>query len=535
MKHINNISSFIKKLSTSTKYLLSAIIISASALIFTAVAAPPSSNYTPGETLAPTCSPGDSNCTITTPAISGANTDITAMTALTSVGIGTAVPSSSLHIVSTTEQLRLGYNASNYAVFEVDSGGEMVIGATGAIIFSDAVTMENNLLVKNSNEDPVLNVDTTGNKVGIGAFPDGDNPQAALHASSSVAEVMRLSNSVNNYTSFSISAGGLEILPSGTGIVEIGDLGSADKIGASNDDLFIGDELEVNGQAYFDGTATFNATATTTFNQPVQVNDYIALNNINSGNDVNTVLLITGDGTEGGTTFNDLSTSNHTVTAVNEVQHTRITRLANNSSMLFDEVDDYLTVPNDSVFDIGTGDFTLEAWIYTDDVQGAGYRILSQGDLETNNGDWVWGFGTAWGGGFKMNFAVKDGALPAKDYTSTAIDTIHLAPYVWHHVAVSRSSGVLKYFWNGVNFYSVAVAHSITSEISSTVAVGARRYGGGSPQYIEEYNGLMDEVRFSNVARYTTDFTPVYRHSGQDIKFKDGSGNIHMLDSKINF
>ena len=31
------------------------------------IAAPPGSVYTPGETLAPTCAPGDSNCTVTAP------------------------------------------------------------------------------------------------------------------------------------------------------------------------------------------------------------------------------------------------------------------------------------------------------------------------------------------------------------------------------------------------------------------------------------------------------------------------------------
>lgn len=268
MKHLSSIYTLIKKLSVSTKYLLSAIILSASVLVFTALAA----DYTPGQTLAPTCDPGDSGCTITTPAVSGANTDITSLLGITSLGIDTAVPSSSLHIVSSTEQFRIGYDSNNYAAFEVESSGEMVIGATGGqITFSDAVSIEGDFMVQNGDEDPVLNIDTTGNRVGLGVFPSGDSPQAAVHASSSVSEVMRLSNSLNDYTSFSISAGGLEILPSGTGIVEIGDLGTADKIGASNDDLFIGDELEVDGQAYFDGTATFNSTNTTTFNQPIEI------------------------------------------------------------------------------------------------------------------------------------------------------------------------------------------------------------------------------------------------------------------------
>ncbi len=58
---------------------------------FKVFAAPPASKYSPGETLAPTCAPGDINCTVTAPATSGSNSDITELTGLTtdlSIGQG---------------------------------------------------------------------------------------------------------------------------------------------------------------------------------------------------------------------------------------------------------------------------------------------------------------------------------------------------------------------------------------------------------------------------------------------------------------
>jgi hypothetical protein len=42
-------------------------------------AAPPDSPYTPGETLTPGCAPGATNCTVTAPAISGTNADISTL------------------------------------------------------------------------------------------------------------------------------------------------------------------------------------------------------------------------------------------------------------------------------------------------------------------------------------------------------------------------------------------------------------------------------------------------------------------------
>ena len=47
------------------------------------------------------------------------------------VGIGTASPDAKLHILSTTEQLRLGYDASTYGGFTMSSGGDMNYDASG--------------------------------------------------------------------------------------------------------------------------------------------------------------------------------------------------------------------------------------------------------------------------------------------------------------------------------------------------------------------------------------------------------------------
>ncbi|MFH1565040.1 MAG: hypothetical protein ABIC82_04275, partial [bacterium] len=62
---------------------VSLAIISTSLIFFVVKAAPPLGPYSPGETLAPTCSPGEANCTVATPAVSGSNSDITALSGLT--------------------------------------------------------------------------------------------------------------------------------------------------------------------------------------------------------------------------------------------------------------------------------------------------------------------------------------------------------------------------------------------------------------------------------------------------------------------
>jgi hypothetical protein len=81
------------------------------------------------------------------------------------VGIGTSTPTGKLNIISTTEQLRLGYDASNYNSFTVGSTGNLKILATGTTpiitLESSGVVMEvttagDSLLVNNASSGNLL-------------------------------------------------------------------------------------------------------------------------------------------------------------------------------------------------------------------------------------------------------------------------------------------------------------------------------------------------------------------------------------------
>lgn len=60
------------------------------------------------------------------------------------IGIGTGAPSAKLHVLSTTEQVRVGYDASNYLSLTVGSTGSATLNLTGTspeFTFSDAVNV----------------------------------------------------------------------------------------------------------------------------------------------------------------------------------------------------------------------------------------------------------------------------------------------------------------------------------------------------------------------------------------------------------
>jgi concanavalin A-like lectin/glucanase superfamily protein/galactose oxidase-like protein/Big-like domain-containing protein/purple acid phosphatase-like protein/Kelch motif protein len=74
---------------------------------------------------------------------------------------------------------------------------------------------------------------------------------------------------------------------------------------------------------------------------------------------------------------------------------------------------------------------------------------------------------------------------------------------VWHHVAVTRdASNTARIFIDGVLRLTTA---NTAAPKSSTGAFGIGEAADATAEY---FNGLIDEIRISSVARYTTSFTP---------------------------
>ena len=76
-----------------------------------------------------------------------------------------------------------------------------------------------------------------------------------------------------------------------------------------------------------------------------------------------TQLLLHGNGSEGGTTFTDSSQNNLTVSSVGNVQTSLTQSKYGGSSIYFDGSGDGLSA-NNALVALGSGDFTIEAWVY---------------------------------------------------------------------------------------------------------------------------------------------------------------------------
>jgi hypothetical protein len=90
------------------------------------------------------------------------------------IGIGTTAPATKLHILETTEQLRLGYDTSNYVSTTVGSTGVVThnaVGSGASFVFSDPVKVTGTQTIIGTTNNCILTVDAdatcdAGTKIG---------------------------------------------------------------------------------------------------------------------------------------------------------------------------------------------------------------------------------------------------------------------------------------------------------------------------------------------------------------------------------
>ena len=149
-----------------------------------------------------------------------------------------------------------------------------------------------------------------------------------------------------------------------------------------------------------------------------------------------------------------------------------------------------IETPNNAGFSFGNGDFTIEGWFYPT-AMGSAPLIL---DTRSANAAQAYVFG----------FSDSARRVQFYDGNGSRQSTNAVPLNQWSHVAVSRSSDVLRIFINGAQEYQGASPYGLDS--AGTAAIGNKFYG-GNPEYA--YSGLIDSFRVTKgIGRYKTAFTP---------------------------
>lgn len=213
--------------------------------------------------------------------------------------------------------------------------------------------------------------------------------------------------------------------------------------------------------------------------------------------DENTILLLHGE------EIADSSQRNQTIT--NRGVSVSTTQSKFGKSLYFNG-SSALRVDCGTDFDFGTGDFTIDCWCYP--TKQSGYFLN----------------GAAVGAtffGFYSNGAVGLGR------SALAWDNVSETPVslnTWSHVAVSRSNSVVRFFINGTE--NLSATNSISYGSQGRLAC----IGDENGAYY--FTGYVDELRISNVARWTESFTPpTAPYSVSGVGKGDFIGEVKSLNS----
>lgn len=217
-------------------------------------------------------------------------------------------------------------------------------------------------------------------------------------------------------------------------------------------------------------------------------------------------LLLPGNGTNGAqnNTFLDASANNFTITRNgNTTQGTASPFTAaapysaaiKGGSMYFDGTGDYLTAPNNTAFDFGSGSFTIEMWFFPVSSSPLGGVINKRADAT------IYG---PFGIGFNSSLApVFVASTSGSVYEVNIPSSVSCSANAWNHIAATRSGNTFTIWVNGQSGGTASVSGALTIN-TDAVSIGAAAANGAGP--ITGYLSNLRVVKGTTV--YTGAFTP---------------------------
>ena len=198
-----------------------------------------------------------------------------------------------------------------------------------------------------------------------------------------------------------------------------------------------------------------------------------------------TSLLLNMDGSSGSTNFVDSGPNALAVTAVGNAQISTTQSKYGGASAYFDGSGDYLTLPA-LMPALGSGDFTVEFWIYPSLTYSGTYAAILDSRTSGNGAGLIYFGYTSVSN--EIGWYENTGFLVKGTLTQSS----------WNHVAVVRSGSTIRMFVNGV------LSQSATN--STNLSVPFKRIASSWDSFA--FQGYIDDFRITKYARYTSAFTP---------------------------
>jgi len=223
-----------------------------------------------------------------------------------------------------------------------------------------------------------------------------------------------------------------------------------------------------------------------------------------------TSALITTAGNAGvNNSFTDSSGNSHTVTSSGTgndtpTQNSFSPYRHGGYSTYFDGTGDYLSATHHSSFDLGSDDFTIETWMYLTGYSNSYGGYYASGICGKDNNttrSYTFSVSGTSNSHTGLYFNMFTGGSPNTTQSTTSFNL-----HQWYHVAVSRESGTLKLFVDGVVVQTNTSANQTPTAGAQPFVVGA---GSSYSGYEYRFPGYLADFRFvKGTAVYIAAFTP---------------------------
>ena len=219
----------------------------------------------------------------------------------------------------------------------------------------------------------------------------------------------------------------------------------------------------------------------------------------------NVTLLLHGDGSNGAqnNTFIDGSTNNFTITRNGNTTQGSFSPYGSRWSNYFDGTGDYLTAPNSTAFDFGSGSFTIEAWVYATSNSPSEQIFYGKRTNNTVYSPLLVGVKSV--GGVYKSYILGSTTGSSWDINGSFSGGSSTIPLnTWTHIAVVRNGTTFTTYVNGVQDYQTTGISGALMTNTTAVSVGSGTADGNAP-----WNGYLSDFRIvKGTAAYTANFTP---------------------------
>ena len=184
--------------------------------------------------------------------------------------------------------------------------------------------------------------------------------------------------------------------------------------------------------------------------------------------DTSVVLLLNFNGANNSTTFTDASTNNFTFTRFGTPVISTAQSKFGGASGLFDAQGDVITAPSDTDFDMGSGNFTIECWVYTT-VINQRQIFINRGNNGLQNDSSSFFLEITAVNKARFIFITNVGSPKA---AKVVLSSGSIAQNTWTHIAAVRNGNTITLYIDGTADGTADVTGDTMNAVIQTLKIG---------------------------------------------------------------